>query len=1146
MKGLKRVLTGLIVIGLVIGLAMGLYDLWWWLQSSEEQPISGGGEDISEAEIRVQDEVSQQAVFDEELTAVFETSDLSDPTVREQLAKQVRTQEEAIRAATHARAERMGIPIREEWEDGRVVEIQGFDGNVPIYFSTLNGEAAYASQAESIRNSSPYNVSGEGVTVGVWDGGKAYNRHSALGEKNVVIKDKAKKYSDHATHVTGTITADGRGAGALGMAPSSLVWSYDYNFDISEILLAGAGSEGEANRVSISNHSYGQLVGYEYGRYSGQYNWFGDELDQHSADYGAIKGDSKAGRYSDRARAIDTIGFSMPYLTSFFAAGNDRTHNPKHGNQVAGYMLGGSFEHDDFSDGIFRRGSFAFDSKKSPKGDGEWRNGFENIGGAAVAKNNIVVGAVDAKNGRLEAEMSTFSSWGPTDDGRIKPDIVAHGVDVNSTVAQDTYEIKSGTSMASPSAAGSAALLVELYQDKFKNRLMRSTTLKALLIHTADDLGRPGPDYTFGWGLINVKKAADVILKHEKFVNKSDPKAGAKLIRREVDADKEPFTFVFQSDGTQPIRATLCWLDPAGPLQAAADSRKSVLSHNLDLLITGPNGEVHRPFKMPYVGDWSLKKLTADATRGKNNTDNVEQIFDRKKPTLNGAGIYKVTVSLDGSLKKGFTQQPFSLVVTGGEALPKGEAVIDMDPVLNFGKVSDGRSRTLHLNIRNLGEEDLLITGFDFGSNLDMSGNFDGTIKPGGVEVVPVTYTPAAAAAEDMWFGTLKVLCNSKAGRITVPLAHTVKGKWNHSPQLLRPEPGVAIKTNHIDNLVGSEWSYDWKEESYTNRFAFNQDGTVRIIVVDNPSYRTGDVKAGMNWMPVGPNQVKLYNPGSFFSSGKYPNFEEAIMLKFTSAKTFETTSLNGKAIVGRRYGEPGKGEDFTKDLAGKLLHYIYHESRGDKIKNFSTNFEAVLALMQANGTLKPFQKEDVHGLWDNVTWKVSGTNVIRFYNASTKQELYMHLVASRYTAFKTYVAVGWNGNNVSGMLMKPWKTDKKPDDLTERHDREISGNFGRMEMEWRMPGQDAGMPGYWRASYAKITQRQWKSVMSTNPSSRKGDELPVDRLTWRDAKLWIIKMNAKYPLPAGRTWSTQPEYTNGAKDDVIAPGFRATIVPKG
>ena len=65
--------------------------------------------------------------------------------------------------------------------------------------------------------------------------------------------------------------------------------------------------------------------------------------------------------------------------------------------------------------------------------------------------------------------------------------------------------------MATPNSVGSATLLIQQFSSLFPGQAMRSSTLKGLLIHTADDLGNTGPDYKYGWGLVNVKAAADKI-----------------------------------------------------------------------------------------------------------------------------------------------------------------------------------------------------------------------------------------------------------------------------------------------------------------------------------------------------------------------------------------------------------------------------------------------------------------------------------------------------------------------------------------------------------------------------------------------------------------------------------------------------------
>ena len=335
--------------------------------------------------------------------------------------------------------------------------------------------------------------------------------------------------------------------------------------------------------------------------------------------YGYDAGTSDMGVYNEEAVTMDTLLVGLPYYLPFWAAGNEQ-------------------------------------DELTAKG------GYQSITYLGLAKNLITIGAVnDAVSGTNRslagATIAYFSSLGPSDDGRIKPDVVANGIDLYSTLdTSDTaYDSYSGTSMATPSSAGSAALLAQLYRREFSGQFMRSSMLKALLIHTADDLGRPGPDYMFGWGLINTKAAADVILAH-----KASPGA-PKMIENTITPTARAFTNEFIWNGISPIRATLAWIDPAGADQAD-NSRTPVLRNNLDLRIIAPDGTtVHTPYIMPFVGNWSDAFMTNAATTGSNYVDNVERV-DIASPAQ--AGQYKAVVSYGGTLFS--TSQVYSLVLTGG------------------------------------------------------------------------------------------------------------------------------------------------------------------------------------------------------------------------------------------------------------------------------------------------------------------------------------------------------------------------------------------------------------------------------------------------------------------------------------------------
>ncbi|NBR47376.1 hypothetical protein EBU02_00740, partial [bacterium] len=397
---------------------------------------------------------------------------------------------------------------------------------------------------------------------------------------------------DHSTHVAGTITASGVNADAKGMAPKATIASYDWDNDYAEMTASGAATAGDTTNVPISNHSYG---------------------------YGATASDM--GRYETEASTTDALAAALPYFLPFWAAGNE---------QDTLTSLGG----------------------------------YQSITYNGLAKNIITVGAVnDAVSGGIRsitaATIASFSSMGPCDDGRIKPDLVANGVNLYSSVSSSdsaydgTY---SGTSMATPSAAGSAALVDQLYQKSFAGMRPRASLLKALLIHTADDLGRPGPDYQFGWGLVNVKVACDVILSHKS------TSTAPKIFEASLTNTVKTITQSFVWDGKSPIRATLCWTDPAGKAQTVVHSRTPNLVNNLDLKITGPDGTIYMPFVMPFAGTWTQASMSASATTGKNNVDNVEQVLIS---TPNRAGTYTASISVDGTISG---SQAYSLVITGSTA----------------------------------------------------------------------------------------------------------------------------------------------------------------------------------------------------------------------------------------------------------------------------------------------------------------------------------------------------------------------------------------------------------------------------------------------------------------------------------------------
>lgn len=316
--------------------------------------------------------------------------------------------------------------------------------------------------------------------------------------------------------------------------------------------------------------------------------------------------------------------------------------------------------------------------------------GFDTISGDGFpkeAKNVVLVGAVaDAPrdaDGRLqlEPEVLDFSSRGPCDDGRIKPDLVANGQQLRSTHTvtvggASTSTVLSGTSMASPNAAGSAVLLQDYHQRRF-GAPMPAPTLKALLLHGADDLGEPGPDYRSGWGLVNTRRSAAIIRQA------ADEPATRPIVEGRL-AVGAVWQRRYQIDATDELQATLVWWDP--PLEdnqfsrGSEDQRAPDLVNDLDLRLIAPDGVVHYPYLMPYVASsFDTDTLDRSAVRGDNDTDNVEMI----RLPMPMAGIWTVQISHEGALRG--DEQAFSLICTGASEALDWPFITGIEPAVARG-----------------------------------------------------------------------------------------------------------------------------------------------------------------------------------------------------------------------------------------------------------------------------------------------------------------------------------------------------------------------------------------------------------------------------------------------------------------------------
>ena len=558
---------------------------------------------------------------------------LADPQYRQQRVAELLGRQRQAKTMAWGKARREGWPaVMLDANGEKQTELMAILNGRVYQHAVFNYNGAITVGADLIRQVPPDFLSGSNLTVGVWDAGSARTTHQELTPR-VVVRDGSAMHS-HSTHISGTIAARGVVAQAKGMAPAVNVDAYDWNDDLAEMTSRAMADPSETNRINISNHSYGFLTGW----YNYSY-WYGT--------YGLPEAEG-FGLYDETARDLDALCVEAPYYLPFKAAGNDRAD----GEPLAGQ----TFYYYTDADGWVAK---LYDPATDPPPDFWDQGGYDTIGYDANAKNIMTVGGiggavVDGRRSPATAAMSYFSSWGPSDDGRVKPDIVAHSEDVYSSESgsDSQYGTSTGTSMATANASGAAILLVDLFGKLFPGQFMRASTLKALLLHTADDLGNPGPDYQFGWGLMNVKAAADLLRLQCASTN-------AFRLREDVLADSADVrTYDIEWDRRSPLKVTLCWTDLPGDAHDGLDDRRPNLVHDLDLRVADSNGRLY----LPYVLD--PLNPAAVASNGDNEVDNVEQVYIAAPPL---AGFYRVSVRSKNGLA---APQPFSLVVGGSAAPP--------------------------------------------------------------------------------------------------------------------------------------------------------------------------------------------------------------------------------------------------------------------------------------------------------------------------------------------------------------------------------------------------------------------------------------------------------------------------------------------
>jgi hypothetical protein len=528
----------------------------------------------------------------------------------------------------------------------------------------------------------PYGLNGSGVTVLVYDGGFGLASHQDFGGR-LTVRDSS-GISDHATHVAGTVGGSGAASGGLrrGMAPAVTIQSYGFEYDGSGIFLYSNPGDMEDD--------YDEAI-----------NSFGADISNNSIGTNTcINGFpcNITGDYGVTSALIDAmVGGSLgsPFRV-VWANGNERS-------------CGGC--------------------------PAEHMNGYHSTAPPACAKNHLTVGALNSN----DDSQTSFTSWGPCDDGRLKPDVSAPGCQSNddggvtSCSSSGGYSVKCGTSMASPTVCGLGSLLLQDFRVQYPGEPdFRNSTLRSILAHTAQERGNLGPDYQFGYGSVRIQPAVDFL-------------RSGNFLEAEVDQGGSYNVLVVVAPGDPVLKVTLAWDDPA-----AAPNVNPSLVNDLDLVVYDPSSVQQFP--------WTLNPASPATPAVRTQADhrnNIEQVF----VAAPAPGAWRVEV-------RGFNvpsgPQTFSLAASPLLVNCSSQGVISLDRV----KYACESTATIQVVDCDLNTNDGAIETV----SVTVASNSEG-----GGESVLLTETAAETAA---FRGTIPLSTTDASGTLQVSSGDTVTATY--------------------------------------------------------------------------------------------------------------------------------------------------------------------------------------------------------------------------------------------------------------------------------------------------------------------------------------------------------------------------------
>ncbi|MDW9381816.1 S8 family peptidase [Chryseobacterium sp. JV558] len=517
---------------------------------------------------------------------------------------------------------------------------------------------------------------GEGIKFTIFDGStssgvaRVFAGHVFFNNLPNRITNKESStvnYGDHATAVSSFIGAKDypytvtftngttRQVNFKGIAPNSTIDAYAFGTSVldGETTQKTVFQKITTAQPNISNHSYGTNQG-----------WADPQLINNEPSWvwnGAFSSPNNTfdaqGTYHTNDRDYDQIVYNNPSYIIVKSAGNSFGEGPSADTSTyKKYYKDNS-------------GNLVEFTATDTLPQNNCAQGYDCIGIGSLGKNIIVVGAADritTNDGRYTASSdvihSVYSSAGPRDDGGIKPDITAVGTSVasawtdNNATGGSKIDIGDGTSYSAPVVTGIVGLWTQINKQLFSGNLLNAASAKTLMVHSAKEAGNIGPDPQFGWGFIDAKKGAELLVgksNNSIIFNDETLNSGVANVK------------TVKASGSEPLKVTISWIDPeftnfTNQWSNIYNNRSSKLINDLDLKITDTTtNTVYYPWKL------EANNPMTPATKGDNTVDNVEQVVI-DAPVA--GRTYKIEITNKGILKNntgGNAPQNYSVIVTG-------------------------------------------------------------------------------------------------------------------------------------------------------------------------------------------------------------------------------------------------------------------------------------------------------------------------------------------------------------------------------------------------------------------------------------------------------------------------------------------------